>query len=439
MPPALPAGSPISSAEPDPPLEVAGPSNPLSSNPPSSSTNPLPFSALHGPSTSKPSTSSLIAPSPSAAATPAQAGTAPIHSKNAENFPPLPTQNRGRSRGPKENPTGPNKRGKSRGPPPPPPTVAQKPLSWDSLFFKPPAVVRHAPVPFCVPEVEHGEKFADINEEDHEEALEAWANSIVGYIVVSFIGIPLFLDTATRMRSRISYARVCVEVEAGLLCRTGSVSGAMQTLQGNAHTTMVSDQRNSEMNNQPSQPIESISHAKNNPPDDKSGEETNQTPTLTTSPDKPMKIPQPKDGSSKQGSGEVQSVHEAPYKDSNKDSLSVQSIRPTNNGAPVEKSMPSINGDKHSVAPHLKESDQVHSEENSITTSQRQQLTKKQKKKLRQTASGPLSEKDEDQEADSGSSLLGDFLAKTKKHKHPATKKGDVKGGGGSKAPPLKK
>ncbi|KAK1266027.1 hypothetical protein QJS04_geneDACA002565 [Acorus gramineus] len=322
------------------------------------------------------------------------------------------------------------------------------------------------------------ERFAEINEEDHEEAQEAWANSVVGYIEASLIGIPLFLDTATRMRSRISYARVCVEVEAGVtlpdwvcvrcngekeqlqvlydwklnacsLCSTFGHDDAMcgkqkssvpptkqlhasgariqQTSQGNAHTTMVSDKRNSEMDNQPSQPIESISHAENNPPDDKSGEETNQTPTLTTSPDKPMKIPQPKDGSSKQGSGEVQIVHEAPYNDSNKDSLSAQSIRPTNNGAPVEKSIPSINGDKHLVAPHLKESDQVHSEENSITTSQRQQLTKKQKKKLRQTASGPLSEKDEDQEADSGSSLLGDFLAKTKKHKRPATKKGDVK------------
>ncbi|KAK1285521.1 hypothetical protein QJS10_CPB20g00918 [Acorus calamus] len=155
------------------------------------------------------------------------------------------------------------------------------------------------------------------------------------------------------------------------------------------------------MDNLPSQPLESITHVKKNPPDDKSGEETNQILTLTTSADKPMKIPQPKDGSSKQGSGEVQSVHETPCNASKKDSLSAQSTRRTNNVAPVEKAIPSINGDKLSVAPHPKESDQVQSEENSITTSQRQQLTKKQKKKLRQIASGTLSERDEDQEADS--------------------------------------
>ncbi|KAK1257468.1 hypothetical protein QJS04_geneDACA024716 [Acorus gramineus] len=248
----------------------------------------------------------------STAPPPKNGSTIPL--QDARSFPPLPKQ-RGRSRGlERQRPTRGNNKSKSRGPPLPP-LVATTPLSWDSLFSKPPTVVRNALVPFCAPEEEDGEKFAEINDEDQALAEEIWSNSIVGYIVgtipvytpflqflkklwnpkgdfklllkgngfflvqfyleedltavleggpwtmanrpfiiqkwhpevrleqakltsipiwikfptlplnmwtpigigkvASLIGTPLFLDTATRMRTRISFARVCVEVQAG--------------------------------------------------------------------------------------------------------------------------------------------------------------------------------------------------------------------------------
>ncbi|KAK1312102.1 hypothetical protein QJS10_CPA07g00429 [Acorus calamus] len=44
--------------------------------------------------------------------------------------------------------------------------------------------------------------------------LHLWTPSAIGK-VTSAIGTPLFMDTGTRMRTRISNARICVEVEAG--------------------------------------------------------------------------------------------------------------------------------------------------------------------------------------------------------------------------------
>ncbi|KAK1278990.1 hypothetical protein QJS04_geneDACA020178 [Acorus gramineus] len=44
--------------------------------------------------------------------------------------------------------------------------------------------------------------------------LHLWSSNAISKIT-SLIGTPLFMDTPTRMRTRISYARVCVEVQAG--------------------------------------------------------------------------------------------------------------------------------------------------------------------------------------------------------------------------------
>ncbi|KAK1261263.1 hypothetical protein QJS04_geneDACA018017 [Acorus gramineus] len=44
--------------------------------------------------------------------------------------------------------------------------------------------------------------------------LHLWTPSALGR-VASLIGTPPFLDTATRMHTRISYARICVEIQAG--------------------------------------------------------------------------------------------------------------------------------------------------------------------------------------------------------------------------------
>ena len=46
--------------------------------------------------------------------------------------------------------------------------------------------------------------------------LEYWTNKGLGY-VASALGVPLHVDVTTLMRKRLTYARVCVEIDASKL------------------------------------------------------------------------------------------------------------------------------------------------------------------------------------------------------------------------------
>ncbi|KAK1274927.1 hypothetical protein QJS04_geneDACA012864 [Acorus gramineus] len=128
----------------------------------------------------------------------------------------------------------------------PPPPVCEEAKPWSS-FFKALATKHfNNAVEFFSPIVDGSQKIAILEEDEVVEAeyawgfilvgirfekerlnsiplwikfpnllpLHFWSNTCIGKIA-RLIGIPLYLDSATALRTRSAYARVCVEVEAG--------------------------------------------------------------------------------------------------------------------------------------------------------------------------------------------------------------------------------